>query len=370
MKIVVLANASWNIYNYRLPLIMALKEAGHEVILLAPVDEYAVQLEEEGFSWTDLHLTRRGINPLVELGSIYLIYRFYKREQPDIVQHFTPKAVIYGSIAAHFARVKKIVNTITGLGYVFSGMSPGKKILQFIVRILYRAALSNTRVLFQNMEDMQNLVNLDGGKKENFFLLGGSGVNFSKFKVTAEPEGKPVVLLAARLIEEKGVNYFVDASRMLKLQGLAARFVLVGSPDKNRQDTVTAVKLRQWVSEGVIEWWGWRNDMEQVYPQAHIVCLPTYYGEGVPKSLIEAAACARPIVATDIPGCRKVVRNGENGLLVPIKDALALAEAIKKLLNDKSMRKKMGVRSREIAEIEFSSKQNITNYFSAYDLPT
>jgi glycosyltransferase involved in cell wall biosynthesis len=293
----------------------------------------------------------------------------YKQEKPDIVHHFTPKAVIYGSIAAHYARVKKIVNTITGLGYIFSGHSTQKRILQSIVRIMYRVALSNTTVMFQNIEDMQNLVGLEAEEKESYILLGGSGVSLSKFKATPEPDGKPLVLLAARLMEEKGVNYFVEASRILKTQGVDARFVLVGSPDHNTGDSITAVKLRQWVSEGMIEWWGWRNDMEQVYPQAHIVCLPTYYGEGVPKSLIEAAACARPIVATDIPGCRKVVRDGENGLLVPIKDAGSLAGAIKKLLNDGSLRRRMGIRGREIAEKEFSAKQNIAQHFAVYGIP-
>ncbi len=369
LKIIILANASWNIHNYRLTLIKALREAGHEVVLFSPRDEFTQQLVEQGFRWEDLTLSRRGINPFAEISSMYQIYKFYKRERPDIVHHFTPKAVIYGSIAAHFVRVNKIVNTITGLGYVFSGQSPGKKIMQFIVRILYRLALSNTKVLFQNTEDIQNLVRHDGDKNENYFILGGSGVNLSKFTPSAEREGKPVVLLAARLMEEKGVNYFVDAARMLKQQGLDARFVLVGGPDENRRDTITAKKLRQWVSEGLIEWWGWRNDMEQVYPQAHIVCLPTYYGEGVPKSLIEAAACARPIVATDIPGCRKVVRDGENGFLVPTRNALSLAGAIKKLLNDKGLRKKMGVISRDIAEKEFSAKQNIAQQFSAYGIP-
>jgi glycosyltransferase involved in cell wall biosynthesis len=362
------ANASWNILNYRLPLIRALQDAGHEVVLLAPRDEYTPQLTGAGFRWIDLPLDQRGVNPLVELLSLVQILKVYRRERPDIVHHFTPKCVIYGSIAARLAGVKKIVNTITGLGYVFSGSSAGQRIMQFIVRILYRPALSGARVVFQNPEDLENLLSPEEVRRGNFYQLGGTGVSLMKYMQTPEPGGPPVVMLPARLIEEKGVVYFVEAARILKRQGSQARFVLVGSPDANRRDSITAVTLRQWVSEGVIEWWGWQNDMDKIYPKANIVSLPTYYGEGVPKSLIEAAACARPIVASDIPGCRKVVVHGENGFLVPIKNAPALARAIDTLLEDADLRRKMGTKSRSIAEMRFSVRQNIHKYFSIYDL--
>ncbi len=367
LKFIFLANLSWNIHNYRLPLINALRDSGHEVVLLAPRDEYTAQLVQAGFRWQDVPLSQRGINPFTELRSIFRIYRFYRRERPDVVQHFTPKCVIYGSIAARLAGVKKIVNTITGLGYAFSGEFIGKQVLQLLVRFLYRLALANTTVLFQNADDMRNLSNGRAGTS-NFFLLAGSGVNLAKFARTPEPEGMPVVILPARLIEEKGVLYFIETARVLKQRGAQARFVLVGAPDAARRDSLTTARLRQWVSEGVIEWWGWRDDMENVYPQSHIVCLPTYYGEGVPKSLIEAAACARPIVATDIPGCREVVRSGENGILVPVKDTQALVDAIAKLLEDPELRRQMGARSREIAERDFYMRRNSSQYFSAYGM--
>jgi glycosyltransferase involved in cell wall biosynthesis len=200
-------------------------------------------------------------------------------------------------------------------------------------------------------------------------MLSGSGVNLHQFVPLPEPDdGRPVVMMPARLIQEKGVHFFVEAARSLRRQGTAVRFVLVGSPDVSRQDSITEAALRQWVEEGVIEWWGWRDDMHQVYPQAHIVCLPTYYGEGVPRTLIEAAACGRPIVATDIPGCRKVVRHGENGLLVPVRDSAALADALAALLGDAARRRRMGARSRQIAEEQFSARQNVAQYFAIYGI--
>jgi len=368
LKIIILANASWNIYNYRLPLVRALDQAGHEVVLLSPRDEYTAPLVRQGLRWADLPMTRRGTNPFVELRTVLHIYSFYRREKPDLVHHFTPKAVIYGSLAAHRAGVRRIVNTITGLGYVFSDQSFPKPILQLVTRILYRLVLSKTAVVFQNAEDRTRLVSITGTQGEDFFLMSGSGVSLSKFKPAPEPAGTPLVLLAARLMPEKGVEYFVEAARILRGRGVQARFVLVGSPDPNRRVALTADTLQKWAGEGVIEWWGWRNDMEDVYPQAHIVCLPTYYGEGVPLTLLEAAACGRPLVATDIPGCRKVVRDGENGLLVPVKNAPALAQAILKLLNDAALRRSMGSRSREIARIEFSAEQHVSHYFRIYGL--
>jgi glycosyltransferase involved in cell wall biosynthesis len=369
LKFVFLANISWNIYNYRLPLIEALRDAGHEVVLLAPQDDYTSRLTEKGFRWAHLRMSQRGLNPLVEPQIIRDIYGFYRKEKPDIVHHFTPKGVIYGSLAARWAGVKRTVNTITGLGYVFSDEATGTLLLRSITTRLYRMALSNTTVLFQNAEDMQRLSAIQGVQGADFQLLAGSGINLTKFSSQPEPPGPPVVMLAARLMMEKGVSYFVEAARILQQYGTPARFVLVGSPAQDAHAAVTEGVIRKWVESGLIEWWGWRDDMERVYPQAHIVCLPTYYGEGVPRTLIEAAASGRPIVATDIAGCRKVVQDGVNGFLVPVRDSPMLAQAIQRLIKDPDLRAQMGARGREIAQRDFTARQHIAEYFSAYGLP-
>ena len=368
MKFVFVANLSWNFYNYRLPLITALKEAGHEVVLLAPRDGYTSRLTTAGFRTAHVPMSQRGTNPLSEAATLLHIYRFYRLERPDIVHHFTPKAVIYGSLAARAAGVPRIINTITGLGYVFTEDARRDWSLRPLTLQLYRIALANTVVLFQSAADMSRLTTLLGGGGKNFKLLAGSPVNLAKFKPEPEPEGTPVVMMAGRLLREKGVEYFVEGARILRRDAVPARFVLVGKPDEGTRDGLTTPRIRAWADEGVLEWWGWRDDMEVVYPQAHIVCLPTYYAEGVPRSLVEAAACGRAIVATDIPGCRQVVRHGENGLLVPPRDAPRLAEAIGLLLRDPKRREAMGAKGREIAMRDFTSKQHLAEYFAVYGL--
>ena len=366
LKFVFLANISWNIYNYRLPLIEALQGAGHTVLLLAPHDEYTRLLEQKGFRSTNLRMSQRGLTPLGELSTVRRIYSFYRRHKPDVVHHFTPKGVIYGSLAAKSAGVKRIVNTITGLGYVFS--QEAASTLRLITSQLYRIGISGTTVLFQNAEDMQRLRSIRGLGGAEFHLLAGSGINLARFHVEPEPEGTPVVMLAARLMMEKGVQYFVDAARILKKLNVPARFVLVGSPAQDAHAALTTGTIRAWVEQGLIEWWGWRDDMENVYTQANIVCLPTYYGEGVPRTLVEATACGRAIVATDIAGCRKVVTDGENGILVPVHDAPMLAKAVLQLLRDPEQRRRMGARGREIALRDFTARQHIAEYFAIYGL--
>ena len=344
----------------------ALQDHGHEVVLLSPHDEFTQFLLDAGFRWVHFPLRPRGKNIIQELGAIGFMIQFYRREKPDMVNHFTPKGVIYGSIAAKLAGVPAIFNTITGLGYVFSGKSNG--LLQRLVTLLYQISLKNTTVLFQNPDD-QNLFN---EKKivdpKKCFLIPGSGIDMERFGVVPEADGTPVVVLSSRFVEEKGIRYFVEASRILKSRREDIRFVLIGRPEDDQPTSIHHFEITHWVHEGLIEWWGWHNNMEQIYPLAHIICLPTYYMEGIPKSLIEAAACGRPLVATDVPGCREIVRNGENGLLIPPKNAEALANAISQLADDRSLRERMGKKSRELAAAHFSMKKIIARYFDIYQI--
>jgi len=222
----------------------------------------------------------------------------------------------------------------------------------------YRLAFSfpNTIGIFQNPEDLRLFVEAMVIKKEKTFLIRGSGVNTSHFAYLPEPSGTPILVLAARMIWDKGIGNFVEAARILKNNGISCRMVLVGSPDLDNPKSILEKTLRSWGSEGIIEWWGHREDMLEVFRQANIAVLPTTYGEGVPRVLIEAASCGRAIVATDVPGCREIVRHGRNGFLVLPGDPRILAGALKILIEDPGLRVKMGAFGREIVEAEFSEE--------------
>jgi glycosyltransferase involved in cell wall biosynthesis len=350
------ANTDWYLYNFRLSLAEALRASGCELVLVSPPGKYAQRLQEMGFHWVEFEMSRRGMNPLVELNSLFRLTRLYRSEKPDIVHHFTVKCVLYGSLAAQMAGVKGIINAITGLGYVFIGRGWRAFFLRALVRLLYHFALGGTHVIFQNIEDREMFLHLKLVSPRQVHLIQGSGVDMQRYSPDGIAPELVLVVLPARLLWDKGVGEFVEAAKLLKAKGVAARFALVGDKDVNNPAGVAETFLLKWRELGVVEWWGWQEDMVNVYRQAHIVCLPSYR-EGLPRTLVEAAACGRPLVAADVPGCRSIVRQGENGFLVPPRDGAALAIALERLILDGAMRCKMGLRSREIAMADFSVEQ-------------
>jgi len=366
MKIILFANTDWYLYNFRLTLAQALRKKGHAVVLLSPPGEYGPRLVQAGFRWISFPLSRRGMNPFSELITLWRLARLYSRERPDLVHHFTVKCVLYGSLAAKMAGVKGVVNAIIGLGYVFIGDEWPVRLLRWLIKGFYRRALRGTQVIFQNPDD-QELFSRNGlVNRKQVTLIPSSGVDIEKFSPSPEPAGEPLVILPARMLWAKGVNEFVLAAGILRLAGVQARFALIGDTDPGNPEAVPVDQLEKWRKEGIIEWWGWQEDMPAMYRQAHIVCLPSYR-EGTPKSLIEAAACGRPIVTTDRPGCREVVRHQQNGLLVPVRDSRALAEALKTLIGDAALRKQMGKKGRELAVAEFSLEKVIGQTFVVYE---
>ena len=368
MKIILFANTEWYLYNFRLSLAQALRSEGHEVVLVSPPGKYSRRLEEAGFRWISFPLSRRGTNPLAELATIWRLRNLYWMEKPDIVHHFTIKCVLYGSLAAHISGIRRIINAITGLGFVFIGRGWREGGLRWLVKGLYRIALKNTRVVFQNVDDRSLFFELGLVLENQVYLIPGSGVDTSRFVVEPEPAGsaEPVlVVLPARMLWDKGVREFVEAARILKKQGVSARFALVGDTDPNYPACVPEQQLNEWQSSGIVEWWGWQEDMPAVYSHAHIVCLPSYR-EGLPRTLAEAAACGRALVAADVPGCRSIVRQGENGLLVPVRDAKALAEALRTLILDAGLRQKMGRCGREIVLREYSTEKVLGDTLMLY----
>jgi glycosyltransferase involved in cell wall biosynthesis len=292
----------------------------------------------------------------------------YRREQPDIVHHVGLKQVLFGAIAVRIVRVPAMVNAITGLGYMFCSGSWRRGVLRSVIKPAMRWALAYPRsvTIFQNSDDCEDFVHARIVKKSQAVIIRGAGVNVSQFSPAPEPSGVPVVVLASRMLWDKGVGEYVQAARLLKSHGIQVRCVLAGAVDTDNPATISEGQLRRWEEERVVEWWGHCDDMARVFAASHAVALPSY-GEGFPKVLLEAAACARPLIATRVRGCQEIVRDGENGLLVPPRDPEALAQAIATLLGNKALRERMGALGREIVLKEFRAELIAQATIAVYD---
>lgn len=367
-KLLFLQTEDWSFWSHRLPLARAARAAGYEVVVAVRVDVHGELIRADGFRVVALDWRRNSVNPLGELLMLLAIIRLYAREKPDIVHQVTAKPIYYGTIAAKLTGVRAIVNTLTGLGSIFSSNTWRARLLRPGIRFAFRAALraSNSTTIFQNRDDLALFVSGRLVDARRTALILGSGVDVGHFRPRPEPEGMPLVVLPARMIWEKGVGEFVEAARLLTADGIQARFALLGDRDAENPAAVPAAQLAQWKNDGPVEWWGNREDMPEVYAQAHIVCLPTYYGEGVPKALIEAASCGCALVAADVPGSREIVRHEETGLLVPPRDAHALAAALKRLIGDKNLRQRLGNRARQAACDEFAQEKVAEQTLSVY----
>jgi glycosyltransferase involved in cell wall biosynthesis len=367
LKVLLFANTSWYLYNFRLPLANALRDLGNEVVLLSPGEQpYHHLLQEEGFSCLTVPMQRARVNPLSEVQTIWQISQIYRHQSPDIVHHFTVKPVLYGSFAAHLLRIRRIINAVPGLGYLFSNNNFKAKLLRFLATRVYRIILRNTQVIFQNPDDTAHFIQNKLVEPQQSTLIRGSGVDIDRFLPAEEPRQVPLIVLPARMLWDKGVLEFVDAAKILKAKGIQARFALVGNPDPGNPRSIPLDTLEKWNRDGTVEWWGWCEDMLAVYHAANIICLPSYR-EGTPKTLIEAAACGRAIIAADVPGCREVVQNGYNGLLVPVKDSTALAAALQRLIQNPEERFQMGKNGRQLAVDEFSTRRVVAETLSVYN---
>ncbi|TQV84233.1 glycosyltransferase family 4 protein [Exilibacterium tricleocarpae] len=357
-KLIFFVTEDWYFCSHRLPIARAAKKNGYDVIVATRVRQHGDVIEKEGFRLLPLTLSRRSINPLSELALLLEIIRIYRKEKPDIVHHVALKPVIYGSIATKFLKNVKVVNAVAGLGFIFSSNRPLARILRPVIKFVYSRLFrnSNSVVIVQNPEDQQLLLQSLSVPDARVKLISGSGVDIKQFKNLREPSGPMVVTLVSRMLWDKGVGEFVNATKILKENGLSFRALLVGKPDSENPASVSREQLLRWQESGLIEWCGHRNDIPAVWAESHIAVLPSYYGEGVPKSLIEAAASGRAIVTTDMPGCREIVRNNRNGLLVPPRDVVALASALEKLMVNEFQRKEMGKCGRQIVEQEFSEE--------------
>ena len=365
-KIAYVANTDWYLYNFRLSLMKTMADRGWEVWAVAPKSSYGEKLKEFGIRFHPLEMNRKGKNPFRDFGLFLRLFRLYRKERPDIVHHFTIKPVIYGSFAAKLVPNIFVVNAVTGLGYVF-----GKKgIMQRLVKGLYRLALrGNNYTVFQNEENLAYFVQEGLVPRKKAFLIKGSGVDIQKFSPGNNKNvstQKVVFLMASRMLWDKGVREFVAAAEAVKARFPEAVFWLAGSVDIGNPSAVSENWLKEKVESGVVIWWGHQDDIKSFIQKADVIVLPTFYPEGLPKVLLEGAAMEKPIITTDVPGCREIVEEGINGLLVPIRNVEKLAEAMAYMIENQDMRAEMGKRGREKVVRDFSDERVIHETLEVY----
>jgi glycosyltransferase involved in cell wall biosynthesis len=349
MRLLFVHNTAWCFVAHRFAVALAAREAGFDVHVAAPEHEAAAVIRSAGFTFHPIELSRQGVHPWEEVQTVRQLVHLYRRLRPDVVHHITIKPAIYGGVAARIAGVPSVVHSISGLGYAFLAEGWKGWALRSAVLAGFRLALShpNQTVIFENPDDRSAFLRFGLVRARDAVVIRGVGVDESRFfPPRRRAADRPLVLLAARMLWDKGIGEFVHAARRLREEQVDARFVLAGGVDPGNPAAISESQLDAWNEEGVVEWWGHLQDMPGAYAAADVACLPSYR-EGLPTALLEAAACALPLVATDVPGCREVVVAGDNGLLVPAGDADALAEALRTVIVDPALRGAMGRRGRE-----------------------
>lgn len=355
--------------SHREPVAKAARDSGFFVVVATAAGPAVHAVVDAGYEHREIRLTRSGRNPFAEALSVVSLIRLFRSVRPDIVHLVTIKPVLYGGIAARMAGVPSVVSAISGLGTVFGSVSDSRmSMARFAAKLLYTLALGhrNQRVIFQNSNDRNVLTMMTRLRPDKAIMIPGSGVDLSEYKMADEAETDvPVVVMAARLLRDKGVYEFTEAARILKQDAVRGRFLLVGDRDRANPSSVNESQLEAWREEGIVEILGFRSDIASIFAMSHIVVLPSY-GEGLPKVLVEAAACGRPVVTTDIPGCREAIAPDQSGLLVPPRDARALADAIKQLIENADLRRRMGRAGRRFAERHFAIEDVIAKHLSTY----
>lgn len=354
--------------SHRLAIAEGARKAGYNVHIASMIGEAVEIIEQRGFVHHALPLSRSGSNPLRELVSLFFIWRLLWRIKPSILHLVTIKPVIYGGIAARLAPVGGVVAAVSGLGFVFLLRGFKAFLLRKVISFFYWLSLGkkNLRVIFQNADDRDLLVGLGVLDPDKTELIRGSGVDLSLYTFRPEPQTlPPKICLAARLLRDKGVLEFIEAVKILHARGVKARFQLIGAVDHGNPATISDAELDACRDEGLIEVMGYRKDIAALFADAHVVALPSYR-EGLPKVLVEAAACGRAVVTTDVPGCRDAIEPGVTGLLVPVRDAIALADGLQLLIEDVSMRQRMGAAGRVLAESEFDVEKIVKQHLDIY----
>ena len=362
-KLLYLVTEAGYFFSHRYALAKAAQNQGYRVSVATVPGPYGQRLRDEGFELFPLsHMTRAGLNPWKQCRSLFEIYKIYRQQKPDIVHHVAMKPVVYGSIAARLAGVPGVVNALTGLGYIFISSSFKAKVLRFWVWQLFRVLFkgSSRALILQNQDDFRLFSKIVSPK--NLALIRGSGVDIDHFSPLLKKKAhqKLKVVLVARLLWDKGIQEAIDAVTLLKKnpyhKGLASfEFILAGGLDLQNPRGIPKKYIEYWQDLGLCTWLGKVEDVAKLYQTSDIAILPSYR-EGLPKSLLEAAACGLPIVTADVPGCREVVLHQKTGLLVPVKGVIPLAAALERLLTDESLRSVLGTSARKLVEKNFSEE--------------
>lgn len=371
--LMVLNDRAW-FWSHRLPLAKGILARGWDLSVAVAGAQDDPGLREMGVNGIGLPQASRSANPFRHLGIVFALKRILKEKKPDIVHAITVRYALYAGVAARLAGYgRPVIFTVAGLGVLFTqGGGARLRLIRAMVRPLFKFAFGrpNATLIFQNPDDLDRMVESGIVRKEQTSLIRGSGVDLGEFPFTEEPESaqeEPVVLFSSRLIREKGLHDFVEAARRLKTKGVRAKFQVAGELCPDNPNAVTDSEMKTWQQDGILEWLGRRSDMPAILQSCTLMVLPSYYGEGVPKILLEAAATGRAIVTTDMPGCREAVADGENGILVPPKDTKSLAEAIESLLCAPERRREMGAAGRKRMERDFHTTAVVAATLNVYD---
>lgn len=367
-KLFIVLNVDYFLLSHRKELSVAAKYHGYDVTVIALDTGKKNEIENLGLRFRNFPINRNIANPLKELKSFLFILSIYMKEKPAIVHHVGLKVVLMGGLAAKLAKIRGVVNAISGLGITFSDENIKSVSTKLYLRLLkFSHSRKNIKVIFQNHEDKSIFINNKVIAESQSETIKGSGIDLDEFNYTPEPSGGKIkIVFSARMIAEKGVFELIQAANLLKSQYKSKiQFLLCGGIDINPK-AISKKELNTLCDGEYIVWLGYRTDVKEIIKNSHIFAFPSYYMEGLPKSLIEAAAIGKPIVTTDSIGCKDVVKDGYNGFLIPTKDSTSLADCLKELIDNKELRKQFGLNSRKIAERDFSIKDVVSKHLSIY----
>ncbi len=367
MRVAIVVNSSWNIYNFRKNLIEALLKRGDQVVAIAPKDEYSNHLVEMGCEFYPVPMNTTGVNPIRDLLLLFRLVRIYRKVKADAYLHYTIKPGIYGTLAARLTGTAAVLNNVSGLGTVFIQDNWVLSVAVLLYRNTYKYA---NHIFFQNPDDKKLFVSLVRPKGPTLSVIPGSGIDYRRFTPTYNTNGRFTFLMVARVLVEKGVNEYVEAARILKSKGQNVKFLLLGQIEKKHSRGISAATVDAWQKEEVIEYVGVADKVEDWIAKAHVVVLPSYR-EGLPKTLLEGAAMARPLIATDVPGCNAVVKDGVTGLLCRDRDARSLADAMETMLDfSDEQRSEMGANARQHVINHFDDTLVVNEYLKKIDFHT
>jgi glycosyltransferase involved in cell wall biosynthesis len=369
-RLVIVVNVAWFFFSHRLPIALAAKAAGYDVHVVsgAESDQERRKFVSHGLTFHEIPLSRGGANPLNDWATIRAMAAAFRKVRPDIVHLVTIKPLLYGGLLSRFMGVQKVICAVSGLGYVFVAEGLVARLRRWVISKLLRASIGHAgvHVILQNNDDLEELARRGILPHCTTHLIRGSGVDLERFRPHPEISGTPCVVLPARLLTDKGIREFCTAADLLAERNVDCEFVLAGPLDPDNPSGISRPELDKLVQLGHVTWVGQQDDMPDVLRNSHVVVLPSYR-EGMPKALIEAAAAGRPIVTTDVPGCRDVVEDGVSGIIVPVRNALALANAIEELAASPELRKTYGLAGRRKAEAEFGVKAVVAQTLALYE---